>query len=417
MCTVSRSIDVRSVDGRRVHLVGAQSLARGGLIMDFELPTEDDPRRVVVRRWCEEHPHPTGMELAKSGYTAPHWPPPYGLDADPMFQLIIEQELERAGIKRPHLADVVIHNIGIMLLTHGTDEQKERLWPGLAGEEFWSLGYSEPEAGSDLGGLRTQAKRDGDTYVVNGSKIWTSGAHFAKFAFVLVRTDPSAPKHRGLSLLLIDMKNTPGIEVKPIHDMSGAETEYNEISFTDAHVPVASLVGREGDGWRLAMGQLQTERVAISIPRGEAPWRALVDGLNEIGALDDEDVLQRAATLYVEGEAQRLLAYRDLSNRMHGRTPGPEGSLIKLLGSPHQQRVTAMVMETMGADGLLEDAHPFAVHEEAHQLWFAPALTLMVGTTEIQKNIIAERVLDLPRDKDPSALLPWNDPTGRGSAS
>ena len=383
--------------------------------MDFKLPGEDDPRRRPIREWCEANPEPTGMELARSGYMAPFWPEPYGLAADPELQYLIEDELARANIRRPIQAMIAVHNCGLMLLHRGSDEYREKhLWKALAGEEMWCQGYSEPDAGSDLGGARTRAELDGDVYIVNGSKIWTSGAHFAEFAFTVVRTNPSAPKHKGLSMLMIDL-HAPGVEVQPIYNMTGGFPEFCQVFFNDVQVPVAARVGDEGEGWLLAVNQLAGERVLLAAPADVGPSaRNLADALIKRGSLDRDAALrQRVAAHYIEGEALRLLRYRDLTDRLHGRKKGPEGSVMKLLGGPHHQRTAAIAMETMGLAGLVHNSEPFAEERPAERwgerMWIAPAQTLMVGTTEIQKSIIAERLLNMPSEPDPDALLPWNE--------
>jgi 3-oxochol-4-en-24-oyl-CoA dehydrogenase len=399
--------------------------------MDFELPSENDPRRRAVRAWCEAHPNPTGMELAKAGYVVPHWPAPWGLSAEPELQLIIDDELKRAGISRPN-NPVAINNCGISLVLHGTREQQDRyLWPALSGEEIWCQLFSEPSSGSDLASLRTQAVLQGDHYVVNGSKIWTSLAHKASVGIMVARTNPAERKHKGLSTFIIDM-HAPGVDVKPIDDMTSHPNEYNQCFFTDVIVPVGNRVGAEGDGWRISNAQLQTERVALAKPGaiwGTGPSaRELVAGLHAAGALTDPVVRQQAAELYIEGEILRLLKYRNLSDRLHGRPLGPESAVQKALSSPHGQRVMAMALEWMGPRGLTGRAEPFA--DQATQggltdelggwnwgIWFSPAVTLGIGTTEIMKNVIAERLLDMPREDDPDVRKPWNETQPKRAAS
>ena len=262
--------------------------------MDFDLPGENDPRRKEIRAWCEAHPNATPRELLDVGYLAPHWPAPYGLSADPELQILIDDELKRAGIKMPHNA-VVVANCGPSLLTHGTPEARERyLIPGLLGEERWCQLFSEPAGGSDLAALRTTAVRDGDHYIVNGSKIWTSGAHHAKLGSAPVRTDPHAAKHAGLSNLLIEL-DAPGVTIRPIPDMSGIQNEFNEVFFDNVRVPVTNRLGEEGDGWRLTMQMLQSERVLFSKPGGIVGGltaRELVQGLHKMGKLNQAGVNQ-----------------------------------------------------------------------------------------------------------------------------
>jgi 3-oxochol-4-en-24-oyl-CoA dehydrogenase len=389
--------------------------------MDFDLPAEDDPRRLAVREWTRANPDPSGMELARSGYAVPHWPAPYGLGADAEHQLIIDDELRRAGIRRPQ-NPVATENCGLMMLHNARPEILERyLWKGLAGEEIWCQPYSEPEAGSDLGSLRTTAVRDGDEYVLNGGKIWTSFGHRAVLGFVVARTNPELPKHKGLSVLLVDL-TSPGVEVRGIHDMTGHDPDYSQIFFTDVRVPVVNRLGEEGDGWRLAIGQLQDERVNLSRPGavwGSGPSaRELVSGLAEIGALDDPEVRQRAAALYIEGEALRLLSYRALSDKLHGRDPGHESAVAKALAAPHGQQLVALAQEATGPAALLEDAEPFPsqagdARSWGHIAWFVPAVTIGIGTSEVLKNVIAERMLGMPRDPDPQAKKPWKDTVAR----
>ncbi|MEY2627274.1 MAG: hypothetical protein RJB08_1033, partial [Actinomycetota bacterium] len=199
------------------------------------MPGDDDERRVAVRRWLEEHPKPTGRQIADAGYVAPHLPAPWGLGADPIHQLIIDDELARAGVSRPS-NPIGIGWAGPTIVFAGSDEQKRRYIPPLlAGEEVWCQLFSEPEAGSDLASLRTRAELDGDEWVVNGQKIWTSGAQHSQFGILLARTDPDAPKHRGITYFICPM-NLPGIEVRPIREMVGGQT-FNEVFLTDVRLP------------------------------------------------------------------------------------------------------------------------------------------------------------------------------------
>jgi len=320
--------------------------------MDFELPGEDHPRRQPIRAWFEANPKPTGRDLAQAGFVVPHWPKPWGLAADSELQLIVDQELKRAGIPVPR-NPVAINNCAQSLLTHGTDALRERfLWPALAGEEIWCMLFSEPSGGSDLGALRTTARRDGDHYIIKGHKIWTSLAHVSKVGVLVARTDPDQAKHKGLSQFLVDM-DSPGIRVRPIIDMSAHENEYNEVFLDEVRVPADRLLGKEGEGWALSTTQLQTERVALSRPGaiwGHGPSaRELVEGLVEIGALEDGALRDEAAQIYVEGEILRLLAYRSLSDRMNARTPGPEGAIHKMLAAPHGHRVVELAKRSPSA--------------------------------------------------------------------
>lgn len=389
--------------------------------MDFELPGENHPARKAVRAWFEANPRPSGRQLAEAGYVVPHWPKPWGLAADSELQLIIDQEMKRAGVSPPR-NPVAVNNCAQSLLTHGTDAQRQRfLWPALSGEETWCMLFSEPSGGSDLGALRTVARRDGDHYVVKGHKIWTSLAHKAKVGVLVARTHPDLPKHKGLSQFLVDM-DMPGIRIRPIIDMSGHENEYNEVFLEDVRIPADRLLGKEGEGWALSVTQLQTERVALSRPGaiwGHGPSaRELVEGLAEIGALQDGALRDEAAHIYIEGEILRLLAYRSLSDRMNAKTPGPEGAIHKMLAAPHGQRVVDLAKRAQGPRGMIAGESPFPSQlADGHDpyddwdyaFWFSPAVTLGVGTQEILKNVVAERMLGLPREIDPTAQLPWSE--------
>lgn len=389
--------------------------------MDFSLPAEDDPRRLEIREWLASHPERSYRDLYERGYTVPHWPRPWGLDADPEQQIIVDDELARAGVRAPHHRNPVpINNCGQSLLRFGTPAQQQRfLPPALACEEIWCMLFSEPSAGSDVGALRTTAIRQGEHYVVRGQKMWTSLADKADIGVLVARTDPNVPKHAGLSQFLVDMKS-PGITIRPIIDMTGEESEYNEVFFDDVIVPADRLLGQEGDGWKICMQQLQTERVALSRPGviwGSGPSaRELLDGLIVSGRLADPALRDEAARLYIEGEILRLLAFRSLSDRMNARTAGPEGAVRKMVAAPHGQRVLDLAKRSQGVAGMVKDRNvlPISKAERGpysnwdHAYWWSPAVTLGVGTQEILKNVVAERILGLPRDKDPTRHTPWS---------
>ncbi len=374
--------------------------------MDYELPGEDDPRRVAVRSWLESNPSPTGRALAEAGYVAPHWPRPWGLDADPVHQLIIDDELRRRRVTRP--SNVIgIGWAGPTIIHAGTPEQKDRyLWPLLAAEEIWCQLFSEPGAGSDLANLSTRAVRDGDTYVVNGQKIWTSYAHLAHFGILIARTDPDAPKHRGISYFICPM-DAPGLDVRPITDMTGSST-FNEVFFDDVRIPAENLVGIEHEGWTLAKVTLGNERVSLS---GEgALWGRgpsagdLLDEVRSRGHVDDPIERQRLAVLHTESEILRLIRLRTVSAAIEGREPGPEASVRKALADDHGQHIMGLAKDLAGADGM----------QAEQSIWnfgflFAPALTVGGGTSEVQRNIIGERVLGLPHDVDVLAGRSWRE--------
>ena len=389
--------------------------------MDFNFPAEDDPRRLEVRRWFEENPSPTYKQIAERGFSAANWPAPWGVAADAETMLIIEEEFARAGVRQPSAFNpIAVNQCGQSLLTWGTEAQRrELLPPALACEHKWCMLFSEPSGGSDVGGLRTQARRVGDHYVINGQKIWNSSADEADIGVLIARTDSSVPKHQGLSQFIIDMKS-PGITVRGIEDMTGEEHEYCEVFFEDVCVPADRLLGKEGDGWRITMEQLQTERQSMTKPGavwGAGPTaRELVHGLTRTGKIKEPLVRDEAARLYIEGELLRLLSLRNLSNKINGKPAGIEGNIGKMMASPHGQRMTSLAKRTQGVAGMVKsnDVLPLPDKEYGrftnwdYAYWFSPATTLGVGTQEILKNTVAERVLGLPRDSDPSARGPFN---------
>jgi len=388
--------------------------------MDFNFPGETDPRRIEVRTWLAQHPKPTARQILDSGYLVPHWPKPYGLSADGELQIIIDEEMKRAGVVRPGNIIAQI-NCGPTLLTHGTPEAKEKyLLPALLGEDGWCQLFSEPSGGSDLAALRTTARREGDHYIVRGQKIWTSGADRAAIGVLVCRTDEHAAKHAGLSQLLVEM-NSPGVTVRPIQDMrGGTENDFNEVFLDDVKVPVENLLGREGEGWRITMQQLQSERVAISgagVLQGKGPSaRDLVAGLRKIGKLDAPYIQDEAARLYIEGEMIRLLSLRALSDKIGAKPAGPESSVQKLLAAPHGQKVLDLAKRAHGQAGLIEDEEVFpgdlarfGRDNWDDGFWQNVTLTLRVGSHEVNKNIIGERLLGLPRDLDPSAKGDWSE--------
>ncbi|HEX4819572.1 MAG TPA: acyl-CoA dehydrogenase family protein, partial [Acidimicrobiales bacterium] len=323
--------------------------------MDFDLPPDDDPRRVELRNWFAKHPNPTGRQLAEAGYVAPHWPKPYGLDADPVHQLVIDDELRRAGVRRPENM-IGIGWAGPTILHAGSEAQKDRyLMPLLAGEEVWCQLFSEPEAGSDLAGLRTRAVRDGDEYIVNGSKIWTSGAHASKFGILIARTDPEATKHKGISYFICPM-DTPGIEIRPIVEMTGTHM-FNQVFFTDVRIPAENLVGEENEGWTLAKVTLGNERVSLS--SGGALWGRgptagdLLDVVRSCGGVEDPTLRQQLAQLHIEQKVLDLSRFRTISARIRGEQPGPEASIRKVMADEHGQHIMRVARDLCGSAGML----------------------------------------------------------------
>lgn len=400
--------------------------------MDFDFPPDDDPRRLEIRAWIERHPDPTADDLVDAGYVVPHWPAPHGIAADPMLQIIIDDELQRAAITRPSNA-IGIGWAGPTILLAGTDEQKDRyLRPLLTAEEIWCQLFSEPDAGSDLANLSTRAVRDGDEYIVNGSKIWTSGAHLAKFGILIARTNPDLPKHRGISYFICPM-DLPGISMSPIIDMTTAHS-FNQVFFDDVRIPADLLIGEEGDGWRLAKVTLSNERVSLSSAGslwGAGPSeKMLLDLLRERGGVSDLNLRQDLARLHCEAEVLRLNRLRTLSARLAGKTPGPEASIQKAMADEHGQHVMEMAKKLSATSGMLEGSGPpgdlpagagagateinFSRQQfaDVEPIWhygflFSPALTLGGGTFAVQRNIIGEMVLGLPREPNIQKGMTW----------
>ncbi len=391
--------------------------------MDFELPADDDPRRGAVRAWLAANPEPTGRQLAEVGYVAPHWPEPWGLDADPIHQIIIDDELRRAGVRRPNNM-IGIGWAGPTILHAGTEAQKERyLFPLLAAEEIWCQLFSEPGAGSDLASLATRAERDGDEWIINGQKIWTSLAQFSTFGILIARTDPDAAKHKGVSYFICPM-DAPGVEIRPIIEMTGGHT-FNEVFLTDVRIPAENLVGEVNEGWTLAKVTLGNERVSLS--GGGALWGQgptaddLFDLITSSGGITDPVLRQRAAKVWTEAEILRLIRLRTVTAAIKGDQPGPEASVRKVLADEHGQHIMALYKDLTGARAMLmdragDDRESVLMQGQGRfadpGIWdygylFAPALTIGGGTGDVQRNIIAERVLDLPHDIDVEAGRTW----------
>ncbi len=391
--------------------------------MDLALPGDQHPARVAVRSWLDKYPKPTPRELADAGYVAPHWPSPWGLAAGPVDQLVIDEELRTAGVRRP-FNPIGIGWAGPTLVHAGTAEQKDRyLSPLLSGEEVWCQLFSEPAAGSDLAGLRTRATKDGDGWIVSGQKVWTTYAHMASLGILLARTDQSVAKHAGISYFICPM-DAPGVTVRPIVDMTG-DHAFNEVFLDDVHLGPEHLVGSPGQGWTLAKVTLSNERVSLSGEGalwGQGPTAGdIVDDLRESGGVSDPVLRQRVASVWTEGEVLRLVRLRTVGAVLAGREPGPEASIRKAMADDHGKRVMELARDLVGARAMLGpseragssdsgSAHVSAAGSRAAARWpesfwakgylFSMALTIGGGTSEVQRNIIAERVLGLPHDLD-----------------
>ena len=298
----------------------------------------------------------------------------------------------------------------------GSEEQKERyLFPLLTAEEIWCQLFSEPGSGSDLASLSTRAERDGDEWVVNGSKIWTSGAQHSQFGILLARTNPDAAKHKGITYFICPM-NLPGIDIRPIREMTGGET-FNEVFFTDVRLPLDAVVGEVNDGWRLAKVTLGNERVSLStggVLWGHGPTALDLIAQIKRAPVTDPVLRQNIAKVYIEHQILELIRMRTLSARIRGEQPGPEASVRKILADEHGQHVMDLALSLQGASGMIANAHvgglsgtQGASAMEA-AVWyygflFAQALTIGGGTGAVQRNIVGERVLGLPHEPEARA--------------
>lgn len=342
----------------------------------------------------------------EGGWAGISWPREYGgRGATLIEQVIFNEEMARAAA--PPLANVLgLNLIGPTIISHGTEAQKKRFLSNiLSAAEIWCQGFSEPNAGSDLANLSTEARREGGHFIVNGHKVWTSYGWAADWCELVTRTDSSAPKHKGLTVLLVDMRS-PGVEVRPLRQMTG-ETEFNELFFHDVRVPEDNVLGAVNDGWNVALGTLMHERATLGAGL-HVIYRRQFDRLLELaqtvqrnGAPVSQDpvVRQKLAQVYSEIEILRLNQMRSISRVNHNGTPGPEGSLLKLFWSELNQRFQQVAQEVLGPFAQLEKGSEFALDDGqwAYSYLRARGNTIEAGTSEIQRNIIGHFVLGLPR--------------------
>ncbi|MGH6626908.1 MAG: acyl-CoA dehydrogenase [Burkholderiaceae bacterium] len=345
--------------------------------------------------------------MYRGGWSGIAWPREYGgRSATPVEQAIFLEEMARADA--PDSVNIIGRNLtGPTLMAHGSDAQKKRFLPAiLSGQEVWCQGFSEPNSGSDLASLCTRAVREGDVYVVNGQKIWTSFAQYAQWCILLARTDTSAAKHKGLSFLLVDMR-TPGITIRPLVQITG-ETEFSEVFFDGVRVPADNLVGELNQGWKIAMTTLQFERGPEEAMPRQVRFRRDFDRLLQLAAKtqrggravsQDPVVRQKLAASFIELELVRLGGLRGLSRLSKGQPLGQESSFTKLYWSHMYQRLTEVAIEVAGAESALAagDADALAGGLFPHRFLQSRAMTIYSGTSEIQRNIVAERVLGLPK--------------------
>ena len=389
--------------------------------MDFEFAPEDEAYRQQVRQWLETHhpgtspgPHgsPAWLQWAKdwqrcaheAGYVGFGWPQEYGgLEGSLTQQVILAQEIVRARVP-PFVGQMGIRMLGPTLLHYGSEAQKQRYLPAiLRAEEIWCQGYSEPNAGSDLASLQTRAVEDGDDFVVNGQKIWTSGAHYADFCFLLVRTDPEAPKHRGISYLIVDM-HSPGITVKPLRQMTGG-ANFNETYFEHVRVPKHHLIGELNRGWYHATTTLSYERALLAnSARTELFFEDLLELARQrtyqgLPATEHPVMRQQIAQLKIETEIAKLLFYRNLTTQLRGAIPGPEASIMKLYSTELNHRICEAALQMMGPYAGLWHDSKYVVDDGIWQYehMYTRGLIIGGGTSQIQKNIIGERALGLPK--------------------
>ncbi len=395
--------------------------------MDLNFTTAEEEFRLKIRRFLEENLPKSGLgagregredkawlekskawqrKLYESGYVALAWPKEYGGQAlDPVCQTIVNDEMVRANA--PYLpGGSGLGMLGPTLISWGTEEQKRRYLPKiLTGEEIWCQGYSEPGSGSDLASLRTRAEIIGDEFVVNGQKVWTSGAQHADMMFCLVRTDPDAPKHRGISYILIDM-HSPGITVRPLVQMTG-DKGFNEVFFDNVHVPRKNLVGKLNEGWIVANATLFHERNMLGSATGSEQrfnrLLALTKKIKRGGRALTEDAVfrQRLADLEIRVEAMRFHSLRQLTDQIRGRNPGVETMINKLVGTELNHDLATAAMEAMGDYSMLarEDASVLDHGYWPYEWMFSLGLVIGGGTSHIQKNIIAERGLKMPKSR------------------
>ena len=397
--------------------------------MDFDFTPEQQAFRAEVRDWLAKHV-PADLKgrgfaasradraevdrlrewqrtLHKAGYVGIDWPAEYGgRGASIMEQIILYEEMSRAASPQP-VNRGGLSMLGPTLMKHGTSAQRAaHLSKILTGEEIWCQGFSEPNAGSDLANLQTRAVLDGDAYVLNGQKVWTSMAHVADWGFFLARTDPAAPKHKGITFILIDMK-TPGISIRPLRQITG-EAEFNEVFLENVRVPATNVVGKVNEGWGVALTTLAYERDVLTMIR-HISLRTALERLVALakrtiknGQLASQDLVmrQKIASLAVAERCLQLNGYRSLTQILRGKAPGPEGSTSKLFWSQVDQDLADVATEVIGPYSQIASPSPLAPDDGQWEFYalLARGSGIRAGTSEILRNILGERVLGLPKD-------------------
>ena len=397
---------------------------------------DEEKLRARVRSLLEEvHPETTGAIPFRRaqyahGLAMVHFPEGYGgLGLSPKMNYVVRDEIMKHSKifhDTRHASAIGIGMGAPVVLTYADDETKKRLLPRVfSGEDVWCQMFSEPSAGSDVAGLATRAVRDGDEWVVNGQKVWTSVAHLAKWGMLVARTNPDVPKHDGLSYFIVDMES-PGIEIRPIYQITG-EAEFNEVFFSDVRIPHSQMLGKEGQGWRVAITTLMNERVAIGGGGAQEKGRGIISPLLSLWADRDKEAVSarqdavmrdRVTQLYIEQELLRLTTKRAAAAQTSGN-PGAEGSVIKIVAADSAKRLWATAIDLLGADGLAFE-EGYALRQEAgnpdtpealakYQFLRSRANSIEGGTTEIMKNILGERMLGLPGEPRVDKNVPWKD--------
>jgi len=401
--------------------------------MDFNDTPEEARFREEASSWLAENA-PTDdafralspLEQAKvwqkrkydAGWACIGWAPDFGGRGASAIEEVIWRQEENQYDLPANFFLIGQGMIGPTLMAWASDEDKARFLPQLAsGEEVWCQLFSEPAGGSDLAALRTRAEPDGDDWVINGQKIWTSGAHYSDYGVIVVRTDPTVPKHKGLSYFYIDMK-APGVEIKPIKQLTG-DSDFNEVYFTDVRVSDSQRLGEVGQGWQVSLTTLMNERAAIGGSFGQMDVSLAMSVAAEVEidgrpALEDAAVRARIADWYVQEAGLKYTGYRSLTALSRGALPGPENSIGKLVGAPKMQAMSSYLMDLLGASGAIADEALAAKAGMIQRAYMgAPGLRIAGGTDEIMANIIAERVLGLPQEPRLDKGIPFNEvPTG-----
>ena len=401
--------------------------------MDFNDTPEEARFREEASSWLAENAPTddafralTPLQQAKvwqkqkydAGWACLGWAPDFGGRGASAIEEVIWRQEESQYDLPANFFLIGQGMIGPTLMAWASDEDKARFLPPLAsGEEVWCQLFSEPAGGSDLAALRTRAEREGDGWVINGQKIWTSGAHYSDYGVIVVRTDPTVPKHKGLSYFYVDMK-AQGVEVKPIKQLTG-DSDFNEVYFTDVRVSDSQRLGEVGQGWQVSLTTLMNERAAIGGSFGQMDVSLAMSVAEEVEidgrpALEDAAVRARIANWYVQEAGLKYTGYRSLTALSRGALPGPENSIGKLVGAPKMQAMSSYLMDLLGASGAIADESLAAKAGIIQRAYMgAPGLRIAGGTDEIMANIIAERVLGLPQEPRLDKGIPFDEvPTG-----